>query len=248
VKGDRHPCKVRMKGTHGFTLIELLIVMVIVGILATGVVYMFANPSAKVKTQAFTMLGELNMARSEAVSKNEYVLVYFLNNVDGVSNDVDGDPKCSKGNIAECTPDSGTYDGYIICVDTNTDSACDATDDAAGGIIKVTLFDKRVQLYDTDAAGGPDVKPFVPFDALVMNDVHDGMTFDGFDGVYYTPMGTAVVDISTSPVDSLDNSGYVILYYPSSQNQKDKVFALVVSPSTGRVRISRWIGGAWNTK
>ena len=34
-----------------------MIVLVIVGILATGVVFMFANPSAKVKGQAFNILG-----------------------------------------------------------------------------------------------------------------------------------------------------------------------------------------------
>ena len=81
MKGDRHPCKVRMKEAHGFTLIEVLIVMVIVGILATSVVFMFANPSAKSKNQAFTLLGELNMARSEAVNQNEDVTVEFLDDI-----------------------------------------------------------------------------------------------------------------------------------------------------------------------
>ena len=90
MQSDRHPGKLRIKGTHGFSLIEVMVVMVIVAILAVGVVFMFANPSAKVKTQAFNLLSDFNMARSEAVSKNEDVLVYFLKDVDGV--DVDGEP------------------------------------------------------------------------------------------------------------------------------------------------------------
>ena len=70
MKGDRHPGKLRIRGTHGFSLIEVMVVMVIVAILATGVVFMFANPSAKVKTQAFELLGEINYARSVSVTEN----------------------------------------------------------------------------------------------------------------------------------------------------------------------------------
>ena len=69
------------KCNRGFSLVELMVVMVIVGILATGVVFMFADPTAKVKAAAFNMLGDLNRARSEAVSRNEDVLVEFLNDV-----------------------------------------------------------------------------------------------------------------------------------------------------------------------
>ena len=100
MKGDRHPCKVRMKGTHGFTLIEVLIVMIIVGILATGVVYMFANPSANVKTQAFNMLGDMNRARSEAVTRNEDVLVDFTANGYQICVDATGLP-------GDCSDETG---------------------------------------------------------------------------------------------------------------------------------------------
>ena len=68
----------RIKSTQGYTLVEVIVVMVIVAILATGVVFMFVNPTARIKNQAFTMLGELNMARSRAVSENEDVRVTFI--------------------------------------------------------------------------------------------------------------------------------------------------------------------------
>ena len=46
------------KSNRGFTLIEMMVVMVIVGILAIGVVFMFVDPTAKVKAAAFEMRGE----------------------------------------------------------------------------------------------------------------------------------------------------------------------------------------------
>ena len=77
MKGDRYPGKFLIKSTQGFTLIELMVVVVIIGILATGVVFMFANPTAKVKTQAFELLGEINYARSVSVTENQSVAVHF---------------------------------------------------------------------------------------------------------------------------------------------------------------------------
>ena len=81
MEGDRRPGKFLIKNTHGFSLIELMVVMAIVAILATGVVFMFANPNAKVKTQTFNLLGEINMARSEAVTRNQEVLIDFRDDV-----------------------------------------------------------------------------------------------------------------------------------------------------------------------
>jgi prepilin-type N-terminal cleavage/methylation domain-containing protein len=71
----------RRNSAGGFTLVELLVVMVIVCILATGVVFLFADPTAKVKGAAFSLLTDLNHARSEAVSRNEDVLVDFIQEV-----------------------------------------------------------------------------------------------------------------------------------------------------------------------
>ena len=119
----------------GFTLVELLVVMVIAGILATGVVFMFTNPSAKVKGAAFSLLTDLNQARSEAVSRNRDVLVDFV---------------------------QGERDGYRICIDTDGDRDC--RDELPGDIIKEALFRPEVQIYDCSAAppyptGGPTKTP-----------------------------------------------------------------------------------------
>ena len=64
---------------NGFTLVELMVVLVVVGILATGIVFMFNNPIAKVKAEAFDMRGSFNLARAEAVSRNTDVLIDFVN-------------------------------------------------------------------------------------------------------------------------------------------------------------------------
>jgi type II secretory pathway pseudopilin PulG len=112
-----------------------MVVMVIVAILAVGVVFMFANPSAKSKNQAFTLLGDINMARSEAVNQNEDVTVEFL---DGISDE------CQE-QIAECIT-AGKYDGYLICLDTDDDGFC--TDESADDIIRTTIFREEVQYYD----------------------------------------------------------------------------------------------------
>ncbi len=62
-------------------------------------------------------------------------------------------------------------------------------------------------------------------------------------------MGTAVVDFSTPTETFLADTGsYAILYYPGVAKQTGKVFALAVSSSSGRARITRWVGGAWSRK
>ena len=73
----RRKRQMQYKTSPGFTLVEVIVVMVIVAILATGVVFMFSNPNSKVKGQTFTLLGDLNRARSEAVSENIDVGVSF---------------------------------------------------------------------------------------------------------------------------------------------------------------------------
>lgn len=125
----------RSNPDHGFTLVELAVVMLIVCILATGGVYMFINPTAKVKSAAFGLLTDLNLARSEAVNRNRDVLVDFT---------------------------IGIVDGYTICLDANEDKNCG--DEPAGNIIKKLQFPKEVQFYDCSSAppfpaGGPTKTP-----------------------------------------------------------------------------------------
>ncbi len=147
---------------EGFTLIELMVVMVIACILATGVVYMFTNPTAKVKGAAFALLADLNLARSEAVNLNQDVLVHFI---------------------------LGARDGYLICLDTDADKTC--SDEASGDIIKEVLFREEVQFYDCVSAppypdGGPTKTP-----AGTKLAGKNGIIFGGPDYIKWQPDGTS---------------------------------------------------------
>jgi hypothetical protein len=109
--------------------------MVIICILATGVVYMYSNPTAKVKGVMFNILADLNLARSESVNRNQDILVDFT---------------------------LGDRDGYLICLDTDSDKDCD--DELAENIIKKVLFREEVQFYDCGfappyPANGPTKTP-----------------------------------------------------------------------------------------
>ena len=109
--------------SQGFTLIELCVFMTVISILATGIVYMYTNPTAKVKGVIFNILTDLNLARSESVNRNQNVLVDFT---------------------------LGEKDGYLICLDTDSDKDCN--DELAENIIKEVLFRKEVQFYDCTSA------------------------------------------------------------------------------------------------
>ena len=219
------------KNAYGFTLIELMVVLVIVGILATGVVFMFANPSVRVKGQAFNMLGDLNMARSEAVNKNVDVWVTFL---PGVA-------------VAD-------QDGYRIWIDEDDDDTYTAGTDT---LVRETFFPEEVQFYDINATDGPDIKPFSPWDALDMEDAtpddtdNDGIEFDnGTDEFVFTSIGIA----EDSGSSSLDNEGYVVIYYPVSAANHATMgaapYALIVVPGVGSINIARWNtrDSDWQTK
>jgi prepilin-type N-terminal cleavage/methylation domain-containing protein len=234
VTGDQHPGKLRIIGTHGFTLIEVMIVMLIAGILATGVVFMFANPNARVKTVAFELLGNINMVRSEAVTRNEDALVYFLDNVSEQCQD----------NITQCTV-AGNFDGYIICIDLDSpaNGECNPTDT----IIKTALFDERVQFYDPTVlpVDGPSKTPdgtasMIGTSGIILDDA----TPTEVTGFTMEPDGTLE--------DGITENINVVIYAPTKNNHNDingTPFDITVSSSSGRVRINRWImGGDWSRK
>ena len=93
--------------SQGFTLIELCVFMTVICILATGIAYMYTNPTAKVKGVMFNILADMNLARSESVNRNQNVLVDFI---------------------------LGDKDGYLICLDTDSDKDCN--DELPENIIK----------------------------------------------------------------------------------------------------------------
>jgi prepilin-type N-terminal cleavage/methylation domain-containing protein len=236
VKGDRHPDTVRVKSAHGFTLIELMVVMVIVGILATGVVFMFANPSAKVKNQAFTLLGELNMGRSEAVSENLDVRVEFLDDIS---------ENCQE-QIANCTT-AGDYDGYLLCLDTDADTFC--TDESADDIIRTTIFARDVQYYD------PTVVPVVPTGGPAATP--GGANLIGksgilLDDVAATEVTTFFMEPDGTLEDGVTENINVIIYVPK-EDSHNKIYgtpyAIIISPNTGGITLKRWTdAGAWGRK
>jgi hypothetical protein len=139
-----------------------MVVMVIISILATGVVYMHINPTAKVKGAAFCLLADLNLARSEAVNSNDDVLVDFT---------------------------LGDRDGYRICFDTDDDRDC--TSETAADIIKEVLFTREVQFYDCGPAppypeNGPRKTPSgTPLAGK------NGIIFGGPDYLKWQPDGTS---------------------------------------------------------
>ncbi len=157
-----YPLPFQKRPAQGFTLIELSVVMAIVCILATGVVFMYSNPTAKVKGVAFAILTDLNWARSESVNRNQDVLIDFV---------------------------LGARDGYLICLDTDSDRDCN--DEAAGDIIKAVLFREEVQFYDCVSAppypeGGPSKTP-----AGTKLAGKNGLIFGGPNYIKWQPDGTS---------------------------------------------------------
>lgn len=150
------------KPAPGFTLLELSVVMAIICILAAGVVYMYSNPTAKVKTAAFAILTDLNWARSESVNRNRDLLVDFI---------------------------LGARDGYLICLDRDSDKDC--SNEAEEDIIKHVLLRAEVQFYDCTSAppypdGGPTKTP-----AGTKLAGKNGLIFGGPNYIKWQPDGTS---------------------------------------------------------
>ncbi len=187
-----------------------MVVMVIVAILATGVVFMFANPTAKVKTLAFELLGEINYARAVSVKENRSVAVHFF-------------------------PAIGAPDSYQICYETTGSDGCN--DEVAGDILKDITLRNDVQFYDfSDAlalpADGPTKSPPYASEAA-------GKALASEDGVIFTgnvfemqPNGTCDQDGAVIIYLHAQGDRRKIRGTPYA--------VVIGSASTGQVKLSRW--------
>ena len=196
----------------GFTLIELMIVVVIIGILATGVVTMFADPVAKVKAVAFNMRGDINLARAVAVAENEDVLIDFI---------------------------IGAEDGYQICIDA-TGPPGDWNDETGEHFIRETIFREEVQFYNPTATppGGPDRTPAGVATIIGKTGVilDDGAATP-IASFSMEPDGT-LEDATTNDI----NIVVYLPKPGDPNVIKGAPYVIVVNASTGRVRLERWRG------
>ena len=259
----------RQKHPNGFSLVELMVVLVIAGILAFGVVMSFTNPTAKVKAAAFEMRGDFNLARAEAVRRNQNILVDFVftacNKADVAS--LACAVVCSKVDKAgfdACYSGAGSNQGYVICFDEDGDNDCqnevryvppataaEQAEELEDKIIKTVLFRDALQYYEFGAtlpssSSGPTPGAAPDGVALASN---NGITFaepliPGNDFIYMNSDGTS------------SDTGSVVVYLPKDGNPatltvRGKPYAVVVdSVSTGRVRLERWRPDldAWSRK
>lgn len=246
----------RPNNNRGFTLTEVIVVMVIVAILATGVVFMFADPTAKVKAAAFELRGDLNLARAEAVRRNDDILVDFI---------FTAEPECSKKDKASfdaCFSGSGNNEGYVICFDEDSDNDCSdevlaasAADDLEEKIIKTVIFKDPVKFF-AEISGSLPSSPTGP----TPNSAPDGITLVGNNGITFGELPIPGVDyIYMNPNGTSSHFGSVVLYLPQNGDPttltvKGKPYAVVVdNVSTGRVVLQRWrpdlgAGGQWSRK
>ena len=189
--------------SQGFTLIELSVVMTVICILATGLVYMYANPTAIVKGVMFNVLADLNLARSESVNRNQDILVDFT---------------------------LGNKDGYLICLDTDSDKDCD--DELAEDIIKEVLFREEVQFYDCTSSPPYPVNGPTKTPSGTKLAGKNGLIFGGPNYIKWQPDGTS------------GDNGSIIVYHPAPRNPQqvkgDPYAAVISSAATGRIRLMRW--------
>jgi hypothetical protein len=223
---------------------------------------MFTDPTAKVKAAAFEMRGDFNLARGEAVRRNQDILVDFLftacNKADVDSGactvvcrktlDLDKTEAEKKASFDACFSDTGSNQGYVICFDEDEDNSCDGevsattpAEDIEAKIIKTVLFQDAIQYYKFDATLPSSPTGSTPSSAPdgVALASNNGITFGeiaptGDDFLYMNSNGTS------------NKKGSVVIYLPKDGDPatltvKGKPYAVVVdSESTGRVLLDRW--------
>jgi type IV fimbrial biogenesis protein FimT len=129
-------------GQLGLTMIELMVVIAIAAILL-GI----AAPSLSAlvnKTQlnsaASLLASDLNLARSEAVKRNARLLVC---------------PANATGNDCQTVSPSWT-NGWLVCIDSNSDGACDASTTAAPNPLMIRpALGSNLTLSALDTASTP---------------------------------------------------------------------------------------------
>ncbi len=219
------------KNNHGFSFVELMVVVVIIGILATGIIMMFTDPTGKVKTAVFEMRGDINLARAEAVKENEnFVMQFLFNSAEGGA----GGAFCNKDNLANCYV-GGNFHGTIICWD---DGDFNCSDQAADDIVKINIFGREAKFYDFTATplppDGPTATP-------------PGVALAGKNGIALTSTNNHLVMVPNGTITSdgaTTDDGAIVVYYPldgSPGKIRGKPFALVLSSgTTGKVELRRW--------
>ena len=223
---DINSFKPGCNANHGFSLMEVIVVMVIVAILATGVVFMFANPSARVKAEAFQMLGNFNLARAEAVRRNQNILVQFYDTAKETCG------KDTQAHFNDCFG-GGSYHGYVICFNEDLDGVIDddCSDEAATTaeleekIITALIFKEFVKYYAIGAVPPTDGPANAPNgNALTAN---NGITFTA--GNYF----------SMAANGTSSDTGAIVIFYPEGTAIRGKPYGLVVT-NIGNIQLFRW--------